>query len=322
MQSFAQVAFPHVVAAYYVVALTSACSEGATGSSNSSEHGPTAGGTTTADSSTATTTAAPSTAAASVGTIGTTGVGGTTSGNGSTNATTGLGFGGSATSSGGVGGNSSTSDTTQAGGATGSIGGAGGATSSAGGVGGTGGTLSVAESIHEFRLESPCIDADHFGSDQPENCDVTAEVDRQTYTETLAGDSDVIYDVTLRVRGVAEPNTYASGSLEAPRFYVGGATTQPGYTAYSLTVTEPAEVYFFNYNDSVGHFLLELDYEVVIPMRGGTTVTFDINGQTSVPDGHGVSNRDGLVVADVPPAPDAFNGQFIQFDVSDVTPQQ
>ena len=44
-------------------------------------------------------------------------------------------------------------------------------------------------------------------------------------------------------------------------------------------------------------------------------VTFDVNGQTSVPDGHGVSNRDRVVVEGVPPAPDPFNGQFVQFDV-------
>jgi hypothetical protein len=194
------------------------------------------------------------------------------------------------------------------------------ATSGAGGSGG-GGTLSVADSIHQFRLEAPCIDADHFGSDKEDNCDVAAMVDRQTFQETIGGDSDVIYDVRLRVRGLTEPNTYQGGTLEPPRFYSGGETTQPGYTAYSLTVADPSEVYFFNYNDSVGHFVVELDYEVVIPMRGGTMVTFDVNGQNSVPDGHGVSNRDAVVIEGVPPAPEPFNGQFVQFDVIEVTPQ-
>jgi len=320
MRTLPHVVLPHVVAAYYVVALTSGCSEGDAIPSKSGEAYATASDTTTADSSTSTP------AAGTVGTTGsdpsTTGAGGATSSTTASGATTGMGQGGNTTSSGGAGSSVTTGDATAAGGATSSAGGAGGAVSGAGGAGGTGGTLSIAESIHEFRLESPCIDADHFGSDQPENCDVAADVDRQTYTETLAGDSDVVYDVTLRVRGITEPNIYASGTLEPPRFYVGGATTEAGYTAYSLTVADPAEVYFFNYNDSVGHFLLELDYEVVIPMRGGTTLTFDVNGQTSVPDGHGVSNRDGWVVPDIPPAPDPFNGQFIQFDVLDVAPRQ
>jgi hypothetical protein len=150
---------------------------------------------------------------------------------------------------------------------------------------------------------------------------VLPSVDRQTYVRTIGGSADVTYDVKLRVRGLTEPNIYADGMLNPPRFYVGGRTTQAGYTAYSLTVADPPEVYFFNYNSSVGHFVFALDYEVVIPMKGGTTVTFDINGQDSMPDGHGVSNRDSVVIAGVEPAPDPFNGQFVQFDVVDVTPR-
>ncbi len=233
---------------------------------------------------------------------------------------------GSSSGSGGAGGSAGTvTDTsTGAGGiGTGGMTGAGG-TSAVGGVTSSGGTgaAGIADGIHEFRLESPCIDADHFGANQPDNCDVEESVDRQTYELTLGGDSAVIYDVKLRVRGLAEPNTYQGGMLEPDFFYVGGQTTQPGYTAYSLTVADPAEIYFFNYNSSVGHFVMELDYEAVIPMRGGTRVTFDVNGQTSVPDGHGVSNRNRVVVEGVPPAPEPFNGQFIQFDVLEVTPQQ
>jgi hypothetical protein len=150
---------------------------------------------------------------------------------------------------------------------------------------------------------------------------VLPSVDRQTYQRKIGGDTSTTYDVKLRVRGLTEPNIYTGGMLNPPRFYVGGRTTQAGYTAYSLTVGEPSQVYFFNHDSSVGHFVFQLDYEVVIPMKGGTTVTFDINGQGSMPDGHGVSNRDRVVIAGVPPAPDPFNGQFVQFDVVDVTPR-
>ena len=204
--------------------------------------------------------------------------------------------------------------------------GAGGLSAGSGGsagasAGGSGGMLGIADSIDGFRLESPCIDADHFGSDKQDNCDVLAAVDRQTIQKSSAGDSATLYDVKLHVRGLTEPNTYANGTLTPPRFYVGGETTTTGYTAYSLTVSDPAEVYFFNYNATTGHIVFALDYQVVIPMRGGATVTFDINGQKSVPDGHGVSNRDEVVIPGVPPAPDPFNGQFVHFDVVSVTPQ-
>ncbi|MES1182558.1 MAG: hypothetical protein ABUL60_02015 [Myxococcales bacterium] len=204
------------------------------------------------------------------------------------------------------------------------IGGVGGSGGSAGvggaaGAGGGAGLAAIATDFDKFRLECPCIDADHFGSDKTDNCDATPAVDRQTYTKAVAGDANVVYDVKLHVRGNTEPNTYVKGALDAnKRFYVGGETSTPGYTAYMLTVTDPPQVYFFNYNPSTSHIHFLIDYEVTIPMRGGTMVKFEVNGGKSVPDGHGVSNREQLVVPDVPPAPKPFNGQFLQFDVVSV----
>jgi hypothetical protein len=138
----------------------------------------------------------------------------------------------------------------------------------------------------------------------------------------MGGDPSVIYDVKFRVRGLTEPNIYVEGALTPPRFYVGGHSSHPDYAAYSITVGDPAQMYFFNDNDTVGHFVFQVDLEVVIPMRGGTQVTFDVNGPGSVPNGHGVSNRESVVVPDIAPAPMAFNGQFMQFDVLSVTSRQ
>lgn len=180
--------------------------------------------------------------------------------------------------------------------------------------------LAIASGFDKFRFECPCVDADHFGLDKSENCDNPAAADRQTHTKQLAGDANVIYDVTLHVRGNTEPNTYVKGTLDAnQRFYVGGETSAPGYTAYMLTVADPQQVYFFNHNPNTGHIHFLIDYEVTIPMRGGTTLTFEVNGGKSVPDGHGVSNRDRLVVPGIEPAPDPYNGQIVQFDVVSVT---
>jgi hypothetical protein len=210
----------------------------------------------------------------------------------------------------------------------------GGAGASGGGTGGTpaagsggaagaggDGLLSIAAELSALRLECPCIDANHFGAEKSDNCDAAAEVDRQTYVRKLGGDPSLTYDVKLRVRGNTEPNTYVGGKLEQERFYVGGQTSTPGYTAYMLTVSEPRQVYFFNHNPTTGHVHFLIDYEVVIPIRGGATATFEVNGGKSVPDGHGVSNRERLVVPGVAPAPDPFNGQLVQFDVVSVTPR-
>jgi hypothetical protein len=195
-------------------------------------------------------------------------------------------------------------------------GGSGGAGGSAG-SGGAGGEslLAIASEIHGFRLECPCEDPDHFGLDKPDNCDSTPAVDRQTHVKKLGGSPDQTYSVKLRVRGNTEPNTYTGGKLEQQRFYIGGQTSTPGYTAYMMTVSEPRQTYFFNYNPTTGHQHFLIDYEVVVPMRGGATVTFEVNGGKSVPDGHGVSNRERLVVPGIPPAPEPFNGQLVQVDV-------
>jgi len=191
------------------------------------------------------------------------------------------------------------------------------------GTSGASSLLGIAAAFDGFRFECPCVDANHFGPDKPENCDNPPAADRQTQTKKLAGDASVIYEVKLHVRGDAEPNTYVKGKLDPnKRFYVGGETSTPGYTAYMLTVADPQQVYFFNYNPSTSHIHFLLDYEVTIPMRGGTTLTFEVNGGKSVPDGHGVSNRDKLVVPGIPPAPDPFNGQLVQFDVVSVQPRQ
>jgi hypothetical protein len=182
-------------------------------------------------------------------------------------------------------------------------------------MGGSGGESTaleqIADSLHGFRYEAPCIDADHFGADKQDNCDMAPEVDRQTHQVTLGGDADV----TLHVRGIVEPNNYMNGTLVPPRFYIGGVAGHTGYTAYSLEVAEPPGLFFFNYNDTTGHFTFTVDYEVTIEMQGQTQVTLEVNGQTSIPDGHGVSNRDEVIVPGVDPAPAPYNGQFLQLDV-------
>jgi hypothetical protein len=197
--------------------------------------------------------------------------------------------------------------------------------SGAAGKGGTGGAsggaslLEIASSFDKFRFECPCIDANHFGLDKIDNCDNAPAVERQTYTKKLAGDANVVYDVKLRVRGDTEPNTYVKGKLDPNgRFYVGGETSAPGYSAYMLTVTDPQQVYFFNYNPTTSHMHFLIDYEVTIPMRGGTTLTFQVNGGKSVPDGHDASNRERLVVPGIAPDPEPYNGQLVQFDVVSV----
>jgi hypothetical protein len=86
-----------------------------------------------------------------------------------------------------------------------------------------------------------------------------------------------------------------------------------------MTVADPEQHFFFNYSPTTGHVHFTLDYEVTVQIRGGSDVTFEVDGDGSVPDGHQVSNFDELVVPDVPPAPEWYDGQFVQLDVVSVS---
>jgi hypothetical protein len=230
------------------------------------------------------------------------------------------GSGGAAGSNGGGGttGNDAGRAGSNAGGMAGSnSGGTAGAQGFTGGNGGggeAGASASPAAALDKVRLECPCKPgaADHTSDN---NCNVTPQVDRQTFMKTMGGDPNKVYNVTLRVRGLTEPNTYKSGTLQGERFYIGGSTSTAGYTSYMMTTANPAQHFFFNYSPTTGHMHFKLDYQVTVKIRGGSQVTFDVDGDGSVPDGHQVSNFDQTVVPDVPPAPMAYDGQFVQLDV-------
>jgi hypothetical protein len=182
---------------------------------------------------------------------------------------------------------------------------------------GAGGGPSPAAELDLFRFECPCLPGpeNHTGDN---NCNVAPETDRQTVVKAMGGDPNTVYDVTFRVRGLTEPNTYTGGTLEGERFYTGGSTSTAGYTSYMMTVADPPEHYFFNYSPTTGHVHFTLDYEVTVQIRGGSEVTFDVDGDGSVPDGHQVANFDQMVIPDVAPAPDWYDGQFVQLDVVSV----
>ena len=81
-----------------------------------------------------------------------------------------------------------------------------------------------------------------------------------------------------------------------------------------LTVSAPASHFFFNRQDKVGHQIFTIDYTKTIEIEGGATLTFHGNGQ----NGWMITNSLKLVVLEVLPALQPFNGQFIQLNVIDI----
>lgn len=178
----------------------------------------------------------------------------------------------------------------------------------------------VAASIHGYRFEFPCRDpmpetpkpgADCFSGLVKGDPNKT---DNFFAEKKFGGEVGKRYKVTLRIRGVVEPMMYKDGKMDGEYFYIGGEPNNATYNIYKITTSAPAAHYFLNRQDKVGHRIFTIDYTKTIEIEGGATVRFDGNGQ----NGRLISNFSKLVVADVPPAPQPYNGQFIQLDVVDV----
>jgi hypothetical protein len=163
----------------------------------------------------------------------------------------------------------------------------------------------VASSLDGFLIEMPCGQL----SEADQVCTVAAKYDKQSFTVNVGGDTATEYDVTLRVRGVMEPLTYAGGVSPAsvgPHYYVGGAPVDKWYRIYSLKTSAPAQIYYFNAAPSVGHIIFAIDYTVTIPMRGGSTITLVSDGQ----NGNSIANFSKLTVPGVP-LTQPYGGQFM-----------
>ncbi|WP_237245248.1 MULTISPECIES: hypothetical protein [Sorangium] len=222
----------------------------------------------------------------------------------------------SSTGVGGAGGGAATSASTSASSSassasssgSGGAGGSGGA-DGGGGAGGSGGEdlLAAAASIDGFRWEIPC-DQDPGNRDE---CATSTRVDEK---KTFGGSPDTIYQVTVRLRGVVEPETYRGGTPDGMHFRVGGTPDNATYNRYSFSVSDPPEVYYLNDSPTVGHDVFIIDHTKTIPIRGGATVSFLGDDPNRVM----IANFKHLVVDGVPPAPAPFIGQFIQLDVQSV----
>ena len=179
---------------------------------------------------------------------------------------------------------------------------------------------SLAASIHGFRFEFPCKDP--MPENPKEGADglsalVTGDpktTDNFTAKRQFGGEPGRRYKVTLRFRGVVEPMMYKGGQQVGEYFYIGGEKDNGTYNVYQISVSSPQSHFFLNRQDKVGHKIFTIDYTQIIEIDGGAEIVFHGDGQ----NGRMITNFKKLVVPGIAPAPEPFNGQFIQVDVLDV----
>lgn len=184
----------------------------------------------------------------------------------------------------------------------------------------------IVGSLDGLRWELPCtsgISPDGFSCPSPA---------RFSTTTTVVGTAGASYDVTLRFRGLVEQRTYAGGVSGGatgdvnPELFLEGGTweTSDPYNVYTLEIQplDPgAGVRTFRLNGGTSniHHCFPLDYRATVRVETGATLVLSADSI----EGNIIANLGAdaqpIVVADVPPAPDAFDGQFVQVDVVSVT---
>ena len=137
----------------------------------------------------------------------------------------------------------------------------------------------------------------------------------------MQGTAGVTYDVVLRFRGVVEERTYTGGT-QAGHWYTGGDAPDRSdpFNIYPLQVSSPAQTYCLNAGTSGIHTCDGLDYTETIEVAAGATVTLTAD---SVDGGQIIdidASGNAIVVPGIAPAPNAYDGQFVQMDVVSVTP--
>lgn len=234
-------------------------------------------------------------------------------------------------------------------------GGSGGSSGTGGAAGGAGGgnpadDKAALAPLNGYQLLDPCDMTNYkVQSDPAAVCPQLDSVKNQHVSKKIAGDANVTYDVTLRVRGVVERYWYEGGTLDpvSKVFYTGGVPTVGGFASacknkaselpftlptevspkdgcfngfnvFAMTVSEPKQHFYLNYTadkngDRPPHAVYSQDYTVKIQMKGQATLDFFIIGS----DEHQCYNHD-KVIEGVTLASSPYIGNFLQFDVVQV----
>lgn len=170
----------------------------------------------------------------------------------------------------------------------------------------------VETSLSGLRWELPCM-----AQTTPELCTTLDQLSDDT---TLAGATGTTYDVTLRIRGVVEPKTYTGGTA-GDGWNRDGAPANDTANIYALVISSPAAVYYVNSGTTrlpSELYAEAVDFEMTIAVDSGATITLQADSLDALQIRNIDANGMPIVVPDVPPAPDAYDGQFVQMDVLSV----
>ncbi|HET6583750.1 MAG TPA: calcium-binding EGF-like domain-containing protein [Nannocystaceae bacterium] len=167
---------------------------------------------------------------------------------------------------------------------------------------GDGEECTVVPALAMLRWNLPC------GVDLGDTC--TADMTAMD-SAVLVGEPGVIYTVELRVRGVLESKAYANGTDDGAWYIGGDPVIDGGWNETTLEVSDPPQLFRYNNGTRGVWEPVAVDVTRTIHVTAGATVTIAVDTENAII----IDNDDGVVVPDVAPAPEAYDGQFAQVDI-------
>lgn len=166
--------------------------------------------------------------------------------------------------------------------------------------------------LHELFMHDACT------GEYPPQPDTCLHMQRVEKVIAFGGEQGVMYDVTLRVRGLFEPTTISGGQVpmaQHPYFKVGGTVAAADWSRWHIVVASPAQTYTLNHYPSTSHTIYKEDFEATLRIAGGSQVTVRVvDGNDRQMDNAemGLADRrqriDGVT-------DQVLNGQMLRLDV-------
>ncbi|HKU38252.1 MAG TPA: hypothetical protein VJR89_08895, partial [Polyangiales bacterium] len=143
-----------------------------------------------------------------------------------------------------------------------------------------------AKELQGLFLDAPCDAATPTPLAQMATCLHPNGMQRVMKQVTFGGTPGTTYLVKLRVRGIWEPTKIQGGQRPYDKvpFTIGGMVPTGmnsgdpiNYQQYTIKVAQPMQTYWLNDHAYVAHDIHKDDYQVEIPIAGGSSVTVSMN---------------------------------------------
>jgi hypothetical protein len=189
--------------------------------------------------------------------------------------------------------------------------------------GGTSGGCSdageCAPMLRPLRYENPCTGSMTRACPWANFCVMANEA---TDSATFEGEPGVVYDVTLRARGVVSQIFVVGGETEG-HFNVGGQPmpTNP-FHPVRLDVSDPPGTYFFNAGPDQAEYTVPIDEMHVVPIAAGAQLTLGHYDTSNCSPRNADPGGMPVALPDIEDPAQPYDGQFFRVELQAAAPRR